>query len=161
MMKAFEEVMGAETLLDTTARSALNGRRLDENELRQIQRRVMSLPIVSHLRMNVSISTDGVVEARLPSIEPFHLGGHHGDALNGAVILSLLYCAIVCPGLLHFSNCSTLQFDTKMLKPVTPANVRACGYAYSATRKMVFCRAFVSDIDNEPRALATGIVVKI
>ncbi|MFL6622110.1 MAG: PaaI family thioesterase [Sulfurifustis sp.] len=161
MMKSFEELAALETPAVTTGRFGPGGQRLDDAQLRQIHARVMSLPIVRHLRMDVSFSMDGVVEARLPSIEPFHLGGHHGDAVNGAVILSLLYCTIVCPGLLYFSNCSTLQFDSKLLKPVSPNNVKARGYAYAATRKMVFCKAFVSDVDDEPRAIATGIVVRI
>lgn len=160
MTNRFDDLAGVETRLEAAA-SEHTRPRLDEAQLRQVHARVMSLPIVRHLGMDVSISTDGVVETRLTSIEPFHLGGHHGDALNGAVILSLLYCAIVCPGLLHFSNCSTLQFDSKMLKPVLPTNVKARGYAYAATRKMVFCKAFVSDTDDEPRAMATGIVVRI
>lgn len=135
--------------------------RFEEDHLREVRRRVMALPIVGHLGMEVAISAAGMVEASLPSIEPFHLGGHEGDALNGAIILSLLYCAIVCPGVLRFAKCATLQFDSRMLKPVLPVNVKASGYAYSATRKMVFCKAIVSDVENQLCAVATGIVVRV
>lgn len=153
--------MGIETQSVADGHPDLGRQTFNERQRREIYRRVMTLPVVQHLGMDVAISGDGTVEARLPSIQPFHLGGHDGSTLNGAIIFSLLYCVIVCPGLLHFANCATLQFDARMLKPVLPEKVKASGYAYSTTRKMVFCKAVVSDVENQPRAVATGIVVKV
>lgn len=137
--------------------------RFAETELRQLEARVNELPIVKHCNMAASISTDGIVEARLLAIEHYHLGGMETHAINGGIILGLLDCALVVPGILHFGSerCATIELSVKIMRPVIAKDVRSVGYAVSKTKHLAFTRAAVFDLRNQVRAMATGVVTKL
>ena len=129
----------------------------------RIEPRINTLPIAAHLGIHARIARSGVVTAALSEIQPFHLGGNgDGLALNGAVIMGLLYCAIISPALMHAlgADCATLEINVRMANAVDPREVRAMGCAVSRSRQLIHSNAAIFDWRGEPRIFASGIVMR-
>jgi acyl-coenzyme A thioesterase PaaI-like protein len=127
----------------------------------KIEPRINELPIAAHLGICARIARSGVVTAELNGLQPFHLGGRgDGLALNGAVIMGLLYCAIISPALAHAlgADCTTLELNVRLANAVEPREVRAVGCAVSRSRQFIHANAAIFDWRGEPHILASGIV---
>lgn len=137
--------------------------RLGLEEREALQDKVSRLPIVRVTGTAVSVSEEGVVEARLKRIRSYHLGGGETRFINGPVILGLLDCVIAVAGLAHLNGgrCATVELAVKLMRPVLPKDVRAVGYVVSRSRDLVFAQAEVYDARDRPKVTATGIIMAL
>lgn len=159
---AAEDVAEAPQILPPSAASALK-LRLGPREREALQDKVNRLPIVRITGTTVAVAENGVVEARLKRIRPYHLGGGETRFINGAVILGLLDCVLAVAGLAHLDGgrCATVELAVKLMRPVLPKDVRAVGYVVSRSRDLVFAQAEIYDARDRPKVTATGIIMAL
>lgn len=136
---------------------------LDVSALALLEERINDLAVLRHCGIETALLADGSVEACLPRIESYHLGGMETRAVNGLILMGLFDCALVVPAIVKYGGerCATIETSVKIFRPVIPREVRAIGRVLSHSRDIAFTQADIYDCRGKVRATATGVVTKV
>lgn len=134
---------------------------LTAEQIQQRLERFNALPIAAEHRVRAEPVDAYRLRCVLEPIEPRHLGGLHGRAVNGAVLASMFDMALGMPGVIRAApdkRSATVQLSMSFMRAFRGERVAVESWINRAGTGLLFTEAEIVDAEGNLCASATGIV---